>query len=458
MLPNTGEKLMQKTTLLLISIFTLSICASAQQVLTLENAINKALSKNPNIIKSEYQLESKESNMRAALGQLLPSVSANAGWNWARSESKGGEFNFNGSIIESPASTTQTRSYTAGLSSNWTLFDGLASFKFLRIGENEVTQTGLNLSRLKQEIVYQTISRYLLILNAAELVRVREDNLLWNQKNLEIVTMKNEIGTSTLAEVYQQQVRVGQAELAVLQAKNDFETTKSAFLYFLGEDVLHEYTYADPGELLKELDNFESTDWQTVDLDKLIVDALKSRSDYKSLEVTVDNAQSLIDARWAAHLPVLTNSITYGFRGNTISDMFENRNLSVSLNLSIPIFNGWITTNQIEQAIIQKKSAEVDLGDLARSIKRDLQKTFLDLQTAGKRVEVSRKNVVAAEETRKIEEEKYKLGATTLLNVLIANSDLLDAQTQYVNSRFDLLTLEEKLKYDLGTLEVPAIK
>lgn len=65
----------------------------------------------------------------------------------------------------------------------------------------------------------------------------------------------------------------------------------------------------------------------------------------------------------------------------------------------------------------------------------------------------AKKNVIAAEENRKIEEEKYSLGAGTLLNVLIANADYTNAQTSYINSQFELLKLKEQLEYFLGVLD-----
>jgi outer membrane protein TolC len=68
-------------------------------------------------------------------------------------------------------------------------------------------------------------------------------------------------------------------------------------------------------------------------------------------------------------------------------------------------------------------------------------------------LEVSRGTVTAAEENRRIEQEKYALGSGTILNVLIANSEYQNAQTIFINAQYDYITLSEQLKYLTGTLD-----
>lgn len=70
-----------------------------------------------------------------------------------------------------------------------------------------------------------------------------------------------------------------------------------------------------------------------------------------------------------------------------------------------------------------------------------------------KRFISNRKNVNAAEENLKIEQEKYNLGAGKLLDVLIANTSFQNAKTNYINSQFYYIRLSEELKYNLGVLE-----
>jgi outer membrane protein len=98
-------------------------------------------------------------------------------------------------------------------------------------------------------------------------------------------------------------------------------------------------------------------------------------------------------------------------------------------------------------------NSEIELRDTERFIKQNLQKSFLDLEAAKKLLVVTDKNVKAAEENLKIEQEKYNLGAGKLLDVLIANTAFQNAQTNYINAQFFYIRTSEELQYNLGVLD-----
>ncbi len=91
------------------------------------------------------------------------------------------------------------------------------------------------------------------------------------------------------------------------------------------------------------------------------------------------------------------------------------KSYSAGLTLSIPIFSGFSVSNQVQFAEVRAMNTELELSDLKRKIKLDIQQSLLDLQAAKKALVVSEKNVKAAEENLKIEREKYSLGAGKLL-------------------------------------------
>jgi outer membrane protein len=123
------------------------------------------------------------------------------------------------------------------------------------------------------------------------------------------------------------------------------------------------------------------------------------------------------------------------------------------LGLNIPIFLGWSVTNQVQFAQVAVKNKEIELTDLERDIKRQLQQTFLDLQAAYKFLQVSENNISFADENLKIEQEKYSLGSGKLLDVLVANSNYTTALTDLINAQFAYLVLSEQLKYYVGVLD-----
>ena len=117
--------------LTIITLLTFFISASIlpQEILTLEKAVNIALHKNSTLLKSENQIESFESGVQAAYGNFLPTLGANARWNWSKKDQQGQYVDPNtGQVVDG---SQQLRSYNAGVGSDWTLFDGLSNLATL---------------------------------------------------------------------------------------------------------------------------------------------------------------------------------------------------------------------------------------------------------------------------------------------------------------------------------------
>ncbi len=433
----------------LICLLTFSYASFAQKTLSLDEAINTALNKNTTLEKSENTLKSYQSGVKAAVGNFLPTLGAYGNWNWTKSEEAGGNFIFQGSVIPIPSSTSQNRNYTVGASSDITLFDGLSNIATLSQTQNDLEAWRLTLERMKQDIVFQTISLYYDVINAKQLLKVKEDDVKWNQKNLETITERNKLGAVTLADVYNQQVQSGNAELALIQANNDLETARTNLLYYLGLDVLTNYEFEEPAET-ETPEAIKELDYQ--DLSELVTRALSTRSDYQSARLNLESAQNGITIAQSGYLPRLTGSISYQLRSDAIDNLNDSKYLSVSATLSIPIFSGFSTENRVQIAEVNAENKDVELTELERNIKRNIQKNYLDLLAAEKSLSVNEKNVKAAEENRRIESEKYSLGSGTLLNVLIANSNYTTARTNYINAKFAYVVLSEQLKYYLGVL------
>jgi len=444
------EKHMRKGIIFSLLIF----CATTifpQKTLSLSEVVKIALQKNTAIQQTEEGIKVYESGVKSAYGDLLPTISANGGWNWSSSVQEGGQYIYNGLPFSTPKQIVQSRNYSAGASANITLFDGLSNYANISRSENSLEAAKYSLERAKQNLTYQAISGFYDVINAKKLMDVKEQDLKWNQKNYEIIVERNKLGNVTLADVYAQQVKVGNAELELIRAQNSYETSKSEYLYYLGLDMLENFTFEDPTVNGKDL----TLEMIAIDpnLNSLVEKALTNRSDLKSAKLNYQGSLNGITIAKSGHLPSLSNYYSYGTNVNSAGELFKSYNTSVGLSLNIPIFSGFSVESRVQQAEVDAKNKELDVSDLERLIKKEMQKTYLDLQASEKRLEVSKKNVTAAEENRKIEQEKYQLGATMLLSVLIANSDYTTALTNYVNAQFEYVKLKEQLEYSLGILD-----
>ncbi|MEJ2495609.1 MAG: TolC family protein [Ignavibacteriaceae bacterium] len=433
---------------------SLSIPVFCQEELTLSKAIGIALHKNSSLQKSANGIDSYESNVLAAYGKFLPTLGAGGSWDWTRQEIKGaGTVIVGGIPVQSLTNTNQSRNYQWNVNSSWTLFDGLSNIATLSQSKNDLKSAELTLERLKQDIVFQTTSLYYDVINNQKLLKVKEDDLKWNEKNLETIRERNKLGAATLADVYQQEVAKGNAELQIIQTQNALETAKNNLLYYLGLDVLTDYKFSD--ELTEEEQNILNSDlYKDYDnLSVLVNEAMNNRLDYKSAQLSLESSLDAVTIARSGHLPSLTANGYYTWRGDKLSQIDNSKSLSFGLTLSVPIFRGWAIDNGVQYAEVNAKNKEIDLNDLQRDIKRQLNTTFLNLQAAQKGLKVSESNVASAEENLKIEQEKYSLGSGKLLDVLIANSNYTTALTDLINAQFNYIVLSEQLKYYLGILD-----
>ena len=432
----------------------LSFTGYGQEELTLDDAIQIALHKNSSLQKSVIGLEGFESNVQASYGNFLPTLGVGANWDWTKSDVKGfGTIVIGGISVPSVATTSQTRNYQTSVSSTWTLFDGLSNFASLSQSQNDLQSAEFSLERLKQDIVFQTTSLFYDVMNTQKLLEVKVDNLKWNEKNLETIRERNKLGAATLADVYQQEVATGNAELDIIRTQNQLEVAKNELLFYLGLDVLEEYSFSD--EITDEETEVLKTDLAEdyVKISEYVNDAFKNRLDYRSAQLILEGAKDGVTIAESGHWPSLRANGFYTLRGNNISDLENSKTLTLGLSLNFPIFQGWSVTNRVQFAQVDVKNKEVELSDLERNIKRQLQKTFLDLQAAYKFLNVSENNISFAGENLKIEQEKYSLGSGKLLDVLVANSNYTTALTDLINAQFVYLVLSEQLKYYVGVLD-----
>jgi outer membrane protein len=439
-----------RSVLLLLLVFSISI--NAQSKLTLDDAIKIALQKNTSVIKSINNIEADKSNIKSSYGNFLPDFGLRGSWNWQKVQDKGTtQLNEFGDYVGRPETTIDSRSYGVSAGGSWNLFDGLSSFAMLDRSKNNYNAAKLSLEKLKQDIVYQTTDLYYTVLNMQKMLSVREENLKYNQRLLETIQERNKLGAAALADLYAQQVQYGNAELLHIQAANDYETAKSNLLNFLSLDVLKEYDYEIPFDETK-IDTKALTE-EFVSIEQMVQEALANRSDYRGQKLLLESAFNNVTIAKSGLYPSLSGN--YSFSTNAIDpgDLFDRKIWTVGLSVNVPIFNGWSTESAIEQAEIQAKNSNEDLTALERQIKIEIKQSYQDLIAAKKQLEVSIKNVTSAEENRKLYNEKYTLGGGTILDVMQADKNFVDAQRSYIDSEFLFFKMKDKLVNALGKLD-----
>lgn len=451
---------MKKFLFIVLVVLNTSVFAqNGKKIITLEKAIDLALNQNLNVIQAKNNLDIQESSYLTAIGGLLPNLNANGSFqrrqDWRPPTGTRQQFIPGYGLIDIPGTSgySASNSYSTTLSSSVTLFNGFANIANVNRALSNIRTSENNYERTKQSIVYQTHQLYLNVVRTYQLMKVNEENLKRSQRQLERIEESNKVGAVSLADVYRQRVATGNDELALINAQSNYEKAKADLALFLSIDQYLDYEF-DVTEFPTDIDTSEFNDIikKYSDVNSLFKQAILNRPDYKASENNLYSASSSLTIARSGLYPSLNANASYNLSNDQLSKISDNRSLYFSLGVSFPIFSGFQTKNAIEQAIVSRNYASDQLKQNERQILVDIQKAKLDIEAALKQLKVTQTSVASAEMDLKIAEEKYNLGAGTLLDLLIANANYINAQSNKVNSVMSYLLSQKQMEYALGII------
>jgi outer membrane protein TolC len=178
--------------------------------------------------------------------------------------------------------------------------------------------------------------------------------------------------------------------------------------------------------------------------------AIANRPDYQAAGESFNAAEGAVTSARSGYLPSINASAGYGLIGDQFSTLSDTKSLSWGLSLRWNIFDGFGTNQALQSAQVQKRNAELALQQTQRNINVDIKKALLDLDAARKQYEVSLKGLVSSTQDYRIAEERYNLGAGTLLDLLTASANLVNAQANKVNASYNYITSKRNVEYALG--------
>jgi outer membrane protein len=425
-----------------------------QKTLTMSQAVALALERNVMVRQAANNVERDQSNVTAAFGNFLPSASLSAGWSGGI-----GESNLpNGEKL--PSTTSRSLSTSVGASA--TLFDGFSNTTTYDAAVANVQSTEYTFVQTRQIVVRETQKRFYEVLRTQRLLKVAEDQLKYSQQQLDRVKETARLGSASIVNVYQQQAQVGSDEVQLVQAQNNYELAKANLLAYIAVDFNENMLIQDPTipeELsLDEMKQYESS---LKGIQSLASEALTKRPDYQSTLQLNQAAELRVAGAKSGYLPRLTASLSYGYRGsyssatpgavNEFSDYGNSRSLSWNFNFSLPLFSGWQTDNAVQAAIISKKNAEESLRDNVRQIGVEIRTALLALESARKSYEASMKNLEYQDKNLKVNQERYNVGAGTMLDLLFADNNYKSALSTKINAIYQYLNAKGQLEYALGS-------
>ena len=419
--------------------------------LTLEQAKQAALEHNISVIQADASIGSAQASVTSAYGGYLPSLSASGSWGRNQVDQGARNLVFSGVSFPIAATRSTTNNFNTGINASMTLFDGFNRQAQVGQATSRSVSTEQVAVRTRQSTVYQVESAYLNVLRNEELVKVTDENLKRDNRQLERITESARVGAAAQADVYRQQSTVAADEFALIQAQATFDKSKADLVDLIGLDIAGDYTFNDPTiSLTVSSAELDSTAALYANFRVLQQRSLASRPDYKSATELFNAAASGVTSAKSSYWPALIASAGYGLQSDELSTLKDNKNLSWGLSIRWTLFDGFNTNANVQSAVANRRIAEIGLTQTERDIYAQLRKALLDFDAARKQYEVSQKGLRSATEDRKIAEEKYNLGAGTLLDLLTANAGLVQAQVNLVNSVYNYITAKKNVDYTIG--------
>ncbi|MCI0433588.1 MAG: TolC family protein [Gemmatimonadetes bacterium] len=463
--------------------------------LTLEEAIGLARRNNPGYLTTQADATRADWAVRAAYGALLPGASASTSLSWQDAGTQ--RFGiFNASDFGFGTSTSYySSSYTLGL--NYRLSG--ASLLAPRREKAARQATEATIDAAGSQLDADVTRAYLAVLRGRDGIVLARAELVRAEENLRLAAARVAVGSAIPLEQRQAEVERGRAEVALLQAQNLQQTEQLRLTQVLGIGVTGD---------LELTTTFDVSDvpWA---MDELITLAIESNPDLRAARATVSSADASVRMAKSAYLPSLSlqaglsgftrqagneeylleqargslagqradcelfNNISSGLAqplpgrpancamftltpdaeariraGNDVFPFdFSREPLSVSMTLSLPVFEGFNRERQIEEARVAARTADYRLRGEELRIRTEVSTAWLNVVTARQSVDLEARNRDLADDQLRLARERYAVGVANFI-------ELQDAET--IKARGDRAYLEAMYAYHEGLAALEA--
>jgi outer membrane protein len=418
-----------------------AICSSPltaqDRAITLRDAIARAERTQPSVVQAQGQVRTATAQRRSAWGSFLPSLTAS---------SSASDFFAAGASRVDPITGQLTsgdntsRSVSTSLNATIDLFTGFrrgAELKAARAGEASADASLVD-ARFLQALA--TTNQFFDALSAAQLVSVRDASVRRAEEQLKVSVAKLRAGSATRSDSLRSLVTLGNTRLDLIQAQTDLATAEANLARLVGE----------VGRVRALDDSSFAQVEATVDTQAIRTEAEARSPRIQSAEAEAEAARANARASHSAYWPSLTLAANTGWNANRAEDYAFFNQRQLSLRMSWSLFNGFDRELTIAQREASYDVARATADDERRAVQAELTARLAELDAARTKIDITRTSVAAATEDLRVQQERYRLGASTIVDVLTSQEALNQAEVDVVNARFDYLRAKARLDALIG--------
>ncbi len=408
--------------------------------IALDEAVALAQRNAPTVIQAQGQKRSSAAGVRAAYGAFLPSLSLSAGATRQLPAQPGQTRVENGQVL---TLASEPWSYSTGLGASVDLFVGGRRFFDLAQARAEVGVADVNLVTQRYAAALAVQQQYFNVLAAREAGAAAQAQLGQAQQQLKTSILQLQARTVTRSDSLRSEIAVHNAQLALLQARTALDQANASLTRAVGTPYLVTAAAAD------------SFDRPELALDDAALRAMALEGPgVRQAQASLDASRAALRGSWAGYLPSLTASYSRGGNASGSDFSLVNDGYSYSgsfrLSLSFPLFDQFQRSQQVTQAETARDNAEAALRDARLAALETLTQALGSFHAAAERVDTQTATVAAAEEDLREQQDKYSIGASTLLDVLTSQATLDQARHDLIQAHYDQRVAKAQLEALVG--------
>lgn len=405
--------------LIAICLFLIPLGAvAADTYIDLWQLHQEAQGADPRILRAQARIHSGEGNERAALGQLLPQLSAGGSVNRGRRDDDLSRIQYNGKRM---AVSLSQVIYDPQVWRSYQKYVELARQSEYESDDTQV-QSSIDLSE-----------RYFAVLAAEDELSLVRSELDATKRNLKRVNALYARQMAMVTDTLDLEARVDALRADEIEAGNKVQVSREAVSELVGRDVQ---------EPFKRIGYNPAFSLPAQPPDYWVQTALDSNPALHAREHSIRAAEAAIGEAKAGHLPRLGLNLTaqrsdIGYEGAVTP---RSDNLVASLDLQVPLYSGGSTSARVSTSESDKEVAQQELEALRRQVVKETRTAYLGMSAELSRIKATRHALASAEKSRMATEKAFGYGVKNAVDVLDSIKEEFRARRDFYQAQYRFVT------------------
>ena len=430
----------------LMTALLVSAAAFAEpQQFTLEQAVQVALQRNPDLQKQMLLQLSSEQDLIISRAAILPRLDFNA--SVSRTRQGAGDIVLNGVTVgRQPFGISNT--WQGGLTLRQLVFDGGKWWNNLAAADLTVDANRAQVDEQRLQIAYLVEQRFYELVRAQRQLAVFSDAAKRSRDQAEFTQSLFEGGRQTQADVYAARANRDNDEVTRLGQERAVELARSDLALAIGVDPSEPLSVVEPQRMM-------SDPAQPPPMKDAVDVALSKRPSLKAFALITESSRKAASAATGDYWPQVLVGGSYSRTTSTLATfdsppIGQNSLFTGQIALNWNLFEGFATKGAVDKAKIQVLLSENDLANGRRNVASDVQKAIAQLSAAKAQASVAQQSQSTAQEGLRLARRRQEVGIGTQLEVRDAELKLTQAQLNVVGSLVDGREAEAALRRAQG--------